>query len=161
MCNKLGSIGFLSHSIRSCLYRFMKPFNNEYVLKIGKRFKDIRFLNLFLNFQHKTVYMHIGSDHSLTWEFHSFWDLSDTRGYSSKLQHVEDMSAWCPHGRIYMILCFFISLVMKSRSKQWSTIPPVSSKRTLTALLRPPHTKRPHHMTLKIQALPWDRCKND
>ena len=116
MCNKLGSIGFLNHPLRSCFYWSMKPFNNEYVIKIGKRLKDMRVLNLFNIeshvdfFQHKTVYVHLCFNHSLTRGFHSFWDLSDlsdTRGYSSKLQHVVVMTTWCHHGRLYMIVYLF------------------------------------------------------
>jgi len=40
-----------------------------------------------------------------------------------------------------------------------STIPTISTKRTITSHLHSLDTKRPQHMTLEIQTLSWDRHK--
>ena len=51
--------------------------------------------------------------------------------------------------------------IMKRKFKQqWSTIPPISTKRTITSHLLTEHKKRPQHATFEIQVLAWDRHKN-
>jgi len=49
---------------------------------------------------------------------------------------------------------------MKRKLNQWSSVPPISTKRTITSHLNPLNThKRPQHMALEIQVLAWDRHK--
>jgi len=50
---------------------------------------------------------------------------------------------------------------MKIKFKQrWQTIPPISTKWTVTTHINSLNTERPRHMTLKIQVQAWDRHKN-
>jgi len=52
-------------------------------------------------------------------------------------------------------------LVMKRMFKQWwSTIPPISTKRTITSHLKPLNAKRPGHMAFEIWVLDWNRHTN-
>jgi len=49
---------------------------------------------------------------------------------------------------------------MKRKFKQWwSSIPPISTKRTITSHLNWTQ-KRPRHMTLEIKVLAWDSHKH-
>ena len=60
-----------------------------------------------------------------------------------------------------MIYLFFYSvhyLITKRKLKQWwSSIPPISTKRTITSHLKLLNTKRQQHMRLEIQVLVWNR----
>jgi hypothetical protein len=60
------------------------------------------------------------------------------------------------------IFCLFIfrnNRIIKRKFKQWwSTIPPISTKRTITSNLNSLNTKKKD--MLKIQVLAWDRHKN-
>ena len=50
---------------------------------------------------------------------------------------------------------------MERKFKQcWSTIPPISTKQTITSHLKSLTPKRRQHMRLEIQVLSWDRHKN-
>jgi len=54
-------------------------------------------------------------------------------------------------------------VIMKRKFKQWcSTIPPISTKRTITSHLSWSHwlQRRSQHMTLEIHVLSWDRHNN-
>jgi len=61
-----------------------------------------------------------------------------------------------------MSLFYLYLHIMKRIFKQWwSSIPPTSTKRTITSHLNSLNiTKRPWHMMLEIQVLTWDRHKN-
>jgi hypothetical protein len=48
--------------------------------------------------------------------------------------------------------------IMKRKPKQWSSIPPISTKRTTPSNFNCTHwtQQRPRHTTLKMQVLAWD-----
>jgi len=51
-------------------------------------------------------------------------------------------------------------IINRKFRKRWSTIPPISTKLTITSHLNSLNIKIPRHMTLEIQDLTWDRHKN-
>ena len=51
-----------------------------------------------------------------------------------------------------------LTIIFKQR---WSTIPPISTKQTITSHLNSLNIKQgDHDMTLEMELLPWDRHKN-
>jgi len=62
---------------------------------------------------------------------------------------------------LYVFALSCQNLLTKKFKQRWSTILPISTKRTITSHLNALRTrKRPRHMTLEIQVLVWDRHTN-
>ena len=51
-------------------------------------------------------------------------------------------------------------LMNRNFNQCWSTVPLISTKRTITSHLSSLNIKREQHLTLEITVLAWDRHKN-